>query len=424
MRVPLELDVARLRDAHKKRIEEAKREVPLEEEYKGALAKVEDLIKLIGDLLTTRRVSAAFSQAKTMLYDPEFAETADKLYPYLFPIANQKVTDLRDGMVIDRTKEHRFTFASSVAYDGNLKQETPHADSFFLSVMNNDVSMFEYIRKQLGYCLTGEVSSRCFFIWYGALGSNGKGTVARLLKLIMKKFYVQISKDAAIACERKASAGSCTPHLIPLMNARLAMVSETAADDTISEDLVKTWTGNDPLSVRQLYGEQMEIETQAKLVMQTNNKPGCSGHSAMQDRTHFMPFYARFTPEGKGVGESKSDPELIRRLQSDYLDEVFLWILKGSVEWYKTESLTMPAIAKLETERYFEEIDVVGNWLECSTNNTGNTARADLYKDFKCFCDDNELTLLTANKFYSALINKHYTIGRGGARNVSNLALN
>jgi hypothetical protein len=53
------------------------------------------------------------------------------------------------------------------------------------------------------------------------------------------------------------------------------MVSETGADDKLSEDLVKTWTGNDPLPIRQLltFGEQRDVVTQAKLIIQTNNKP-------------------------------------------------------------------------------------------------------------------------------------------------------
>ena len=59
----------------------------------------------------------------------------------------------------------------------------------------------------------------------------------------MWKFFTELKKEAAIecTCTGKTSAGATTPHLVPLIDVRLAihMVSEIGADDKLSEDFVK-----------------------------------------------------------------------------------------------------------------------------------------------------------------------------------------
>ena len=45
--------------------------------------------------------------------------------------------------------------------------------------------MSEYMRMILGYCFTGEMGSRAFFIWYGNLGKNGKSTVCLIMAAIL-----------------------------------------------------------------------------------------------------------------------------------------------------------------------------------------------------------------------------------------------
>jgi P4 family phage/plasmid primase-like protien len=402
-------------------IAEQLKEIGIEKE--ACDEKVKTFVLTIKDLLKTSRISSAFTQVRTLLYDPDFAATVNKI-PHLFPVSNRQVVDLRTGSVEKRSKEHRFTFESPVTYNGNLHMPTPHADTFFRSVMSQDEQMLEYFRTQLGYCLTGETRSRCFFIWWGALGLNGKGTVAALLKTIMVKFFAQLKKEAAIECSGKTTAGAATPHLVPLIDARLAMVSETGADDKLSEDLVKTWTGNDPLPIRQLFGEQQDVVTQAKLIIQTNNKPVSSGQNAVKDRTQFVHFSARFTKDGAGANETKSDPELIDSLQTKYLPEVFVFLLKGCVRWYK-EGLVIPKIVRDHTADYFQENDVVQRWLDANTvqEPVAKTSRSELYSDFQSWCQSHAEHCNSANEFYSLLEIKNYKIGKGGQRLVTGLIL-
>ena len=396
---------------------------PLEKELKALEQRMDNFVATGKSIMSTRGLSATYSQAKTMLYDGNFERSVNRGYPHLLPVRGGQVVDLRDGSTRARVKEDLFSFECPVEYDGDLAKATPLADTFFLDVMSGNSEQTEYFRCQLGYCLTGEIESRCFFLWWGALGSNAKGTVAKFLKTIMGQFYAQISKEVIVESSRSQTAGAATPHLIPLARARLAMVAETNANDILSEEFVKTWTGNDPLPMRQLYGECFDIVSQAKLVIQSNHKPGNSGEQALRDRGHLMKFGARFTRSGAGPGETKADPELVQRLNEEELIQVFRWILRGCVQWYKHRKIEMPAVVLAETTAYFEENDLVAKWIDACCTAPGKSPRAKAYKSFEKWCTKHTETATGAKVFYASLETKGYSIQSGGKRYILGLNL-
>lgn len=109
------------------------------------------------------------------LQDNKFVKKLNNV-PYLFPIKDGKIIDLRTLEILDRKKEDYFTFESPVTF----VKETPNADRFF-SQVHTDKDYREYVRNALGYMLTGDTSAQVFFIWYGK-GRNGKSVQVNLFK--------------------------------------------------------------------------------------------------------------------------------------------------------------------------------------------------------------------------------------------------
>lgn len=380
-----------------------------------------------GIILMTRTLSAVYSQAKTLFYDHEFRGTINNTETHLFPIQGGNVVDLRDGTVHPRLRGHRFTFESPVHYDeADLSKPTPNADRFFSEVMCADLDMINYFQKQLGYMMTGETSDRSMFIWWGN-GLNAKGSVSNLVKKIMGLFYVQASKDVMIKNERPSSnKGSATPHLIPLVTARLGMLSETSVDDKLDDAFVKSCSGNDPISARPLYGKQFEFIPRTKLVLQSNYKPKFDAtDTAVNDRLKLTPFLARFTPTGLGDGEVKQDKKFVDSLMGEHLDEVFRWILQGALAWYATKTLVMPNSAQDQMDEYREDQDVINQFVaqKCSTSG-GDSNRAELYREFKQWCIDEAVAVMSASAFYTALTKKGYKQGKtNGVRSILQLVI-
>jgi len=78
-----------------------------------------------------------------------FANDGDKLNKMVgyLAINNNKVINLRNGVVSDREKTHYFTHETRVDY----VKDTPMSDKFFGEMKN-----VSKIQKALGYCMTGE----------------------------------------------------------------------------------------------------------------------------------------------------------------------------------------------------------------------------------------------------------------------------
>ncbi len=104
---------------------------------------------------------------------------------------------MRSGQVRARTREDLFSVECPVGlcHDEN---EIQKVDDFMLSIANDDEDLKVFMQCMLRYCLTGEVSERCFFIWWG-IGANGKTSICNLMKKILGPvFYATASKDVFI----------------------------------------------------------------------------------------------------------------------------------------------------------------------------------------------------------------------------------
>jgi putative DNA primase/helicase len=342
--------------------------------------------------------------------------------PHLLPIRNARVVDLRTGEVRTRTADDFFSFECDVDFDGNLSREIPHAERFFADVFET-ASLITYMQTQFGYCLTGETVARCFFVWYG-IGSNGKSECSKILKRVLGDFFTTLAPKAVMTWKDSNNGpGNASPHLVTLAKARCAMVSETGPNDSINENFVKSWTGSDEICVRALYADEEKIKPQAKLVIQTNNKPKISAEQAIIDRTHMTEFGARFTKNPAGR-EKKADPEFVRALLEEHIDQVFLWMLHGSIRFY-SEGLKLEDSALNSTLSFFQENDHLGAFLrsQCFEAPYCKIPRTDLYAAFKVWCEQNFIPIATATEFYGKLTNKGFELGSGGQRKVKGLRL-
>ena len=109
---------------------------------------------------------------------------------------------------------------------------------------------------------------------------------------------------------------------------------------------------------------------------------------------------------------------------NEHIDEVFCWILKGSIEWYKTRSLKMPSFAQEEMDKYISELDIIGDWIQEKCMRGGQTNRTELFKSFKSWCEFNEQKCMLNSAFFAALQKKRFVTKKvQGKRFVSGLSL-
>ena len=132
---------------------------------------------------------------------------------YIIGLRDKKKINLKTLEVSDRVKEDYISNITNVSYtDKSCKK----VEQFFKQLMPDDECR-EYMRRVLGYSLSGDVTGRAFFVWWGH-GSNGKSALFDLLQTILGDMYHQCDKSIFMKTREK-SAGAC-PEIIAIKGKR------------------------------------------------------------------------------------------------------------------------------------------------------------------------------------------------------------
>jgi len=329
-------------------------------------------------------------RSHSRLFDKDFMTNLDRK-PEMFPIKDGKQLNLKTLEITDRTIHDYFSYESSVEFLTGL---TPHADLFFEQVMTNAENR-EYLRKVLGYTLTGETSARSFFIWFGK-GSNAKSFVARLLELILKKQYHQCDQSIFIKTV-KGTKGQATPELMALLGKRCSIYSEGETSDQIEMNSagLKQISGEDSLCGRELYGNQITFTPYTKLHMLTNFRPPLNAEFAIKERLRYIFLDSEFVdnPDPNNNRQYKKDKQFTDDLETIYLSEIFTWIAKGAFEFYKTMTIEMTEDFKNRTDKMLNSEDSIKTFLErkliITKNNADIIKKNTLFEAYKSFCNNN-----------------------------------
>jgi P4 family phage/plasmid primase-like protien len=329
--------------------------------------------------------------------------------PSYFPIKNGKKICLKTLKVTERTENDYFTFESQVEF---IQGETPNADKFFGQLMQNEQNR-EFLRKVLGYGLTGETCARKFFIFYGK-GSNGKSKLCKLLEKILNIQYTQC--DQSIFMKSKRSGGSATPELMALLGKRLGVYSEGETADNIemNQSGLKQISGEDKITGRSLYSSQVEFYPYIKLYMLTNFTPPLTGDFSIVERLIYIFLDSQFVDNPKSPNEFKIDREFSTKLEKEYLSEIFTWIVKGSKVFYDDLKIEMTDEFKQRTKRILQNEDSIETYFERVIKITNNQKdvikKTDFFENYKMFCNLNSQRCLARSSFFQRLSQKNINL--------------
>lgn len=365
----------------------------------------DDEIKQIKDFLSKNfdndnYLATIIKRSSTLLYNSNFVGFLDS-YKEFFPIKNGKKINFKTLEITDRTHKDYFTYESPVDY----VETTPNADKFFKQLLNN-AETIEYVRKVLGYNLTAETFCQVFFVWYG-FGSNGKSLIAKLLELILCKQYC--SCDESIFIKNKKSQGQATPELMALLGKRTGIFSEgeTADNIELNEGNLKRISGEDKLTGRYLFSNQVEFYPYIKLNMLTNFVPSFGADQAMKRRIRYIFLDNKFVSNPTQPNERKIDLDFTDKLKTIYLSEVFSWMAKGAYELYRTNDISMPSEYQKRTDKLLAE----GDSIECFIKR--RVVKSDKYEDiikknelfdiYKTFCNENSQRCIARSTLWARI---------------------
>lgn len=363
--------------------------------------------KMCGNLDTSSYLKTIIERSTGFLQQNDFVVLLNSNPDYL-PIKNGNKICLKDGTISPRTKEDYFSFECDVDFVDN----TPNADKFFSQVMPNEENR-EYLRQILGYTLTGNMDARAFFVLYGK-GANGKTVIMNLLQAILKALYHQCSKGIFMKTAQEKCEGA-SPDKMALMGVRCAVYSEGESSDNIelNESFIKMISGKDPINARALFRAPITFLPMCKMFLLTNYKPDPDGDDSIRDRLHYIFLDSRFYDNPKNEpNHFKKDDEFVENLKTIYLSEVFSWMVKGAIEYYKTKTLTKPQEFTERTNILFNQTESITaflqNKIQKSDKYSDYIRKNDMVELYHKYCDANSLRMKVRSTLFKRLEDENY----------------
>jgi len=260
-------------------------------------------------------------------------------------------------------------------------------------VFGGDHELIEYIRRAVGYSLTGDTREQCFFILFGT-GANGKST---FIEIICKLLGTHAETAEFSTFLVRKDRGAPRNDVAKLHAARLVKASESQHMASIDEALIKEVTGEDTISARFLYREHFSFKPKFKIWLITNHKPEIRGTDpAIWRRVRLIPFSQQF--EGP-----QRDPTLRKKLESE-LPGILAWAVEGCLSWQRQGLGEAPRVTQATLE-YRQESDPIGRFLQdCCTQESRSTVPAGkLYGAYRNWCPEQSEKAVANNVFARGL---------------------
>lgn len=318
------------------------------------ITRIEAMVK------TARSIPGMAISAAKFDLDPDLLNTPDGIW------------DLRTGERLPNAPEQHMTLSTAVAADPAMP--TPHFDAFLLSTFAEAPEKAEFLKRWIGYCLTGRVSERAFLVASGA-GKNGKSLALNVIGDILGSYATVISMQALM--QSRFITGP-QPEIAELKGKRFAAASEGNEGQRLNAALVKNLTGMEPIKARRLNENPIQFTPQVKITLATNFPPDIDGSDqAVIDRLKYLTFNQIFD-------EDRCDPLLGEKLKSEY-PGILAKAIQWATEWYQN-GLQIPECMTKALARYRGEMDSIGVFIEDCCE-TGHDVRAPLGVLYDAYLD-------------------------------------
>lgn len=289
--------------------------------------------------------------------------------------------DLRSGALRPHSRDDRLT--KYVDLDYLPDADCPRWTQFLAEVFPTDPEMPDFMRRLVGYGITGETREHVFALLYGH-GANGKSVFVNTLSEVFAGITGHVPQ-AAVAYQRSYDPGAPSPYLAALRGVRLAVLSELSDGLRLNEALLKQVTAGDQVTARELHKGPFTFTPSALMVMATNYKPDVRGQDdGFWRRTRLIPFLRAFTGRDR-------DPALPAKLLGE-AEGIAAWAVRGAVEWYAS-GLSEPATVADAVAEYRQQSDLLDGFLPgvLVRDPDGTVLLKEAYTLFQDWRDDEQI---------------------------------
>lgn len=329
------------------------------------------------------------------------------------------VIDLHEGKLIEAAREQCITMRCAVAPERGTPELWLRMLAFW---MGGDEDLIGWLRRYLGYALTGDNREQCMAFFYGP-AQSGKGTIARTIAGIMGSSQVALSPyrsyhyEAPIATFLESRNERHSTELAALYGKRLITAEEPSAGAKWDEGKLKWITGGSQITARFVSRDNFSFSMTGKLIVAANHRPRlATTDSAIKRRLHVVPFE-------HPISDEERDNQLDAKLREEW-PQILHWLIEGCLEWQQC-GLGLPERIAASTQTYLESEDTLGAWLEECCERLTDSEGAALYKSYADWCERNGDQARSRRAWANELVDRGFQTrkGTGGIRMIRSLNL-
>jgi putative DNA primase/helicase len=228
-------------------------------------------------------------------------------------------------------------------------------EQFLVTVTGGDRELQSFLKRAVGYSLTGHTTEEVLFFCHGPAASE-KSTFLEAIKAVAGDHALSTDFETLL---KKPGGGGIRNDIARLAGARIVVGGEVDEGRALAEGVVKQLTGGDRITARHLYKEHFEFTPRFALWLAANDRPFVrASDTGMWRRILQVPFT-------QAIPEETRDPKLKQRLRSDsdVRSAILAWAVAGAIEWHH-QGLQVPERVRSYTEEYRSEVDPLTDFLE------------------------------------------------------------
>jgi putative DNA primase/helicase len=232
----------------------------------------------------------------------------------------------------------------------------------FLETVQPSEEMRAFIQRWAGYSLTGLTVEQKLAFFFGG-GRNGKSTLVEILARIVADYGTTIPIETLTGTEQRKGSDA-TPDLVKLPGARFVRASEPEQGQRMKEALIKALTGGEPIMIRRMQQEFVEIVPEFKLTISGNYRPEIRGSDdGIWRRILLVPFAVQ-------IADEDVDQMLPDKLWAERAG-ILSWMVEGCLDYLKN-GLQPPASVTEATAEYRKDSDPLREFLTTECEITGS----------------------------------------------------
>lgn len=264
-----------------------------------------------------------------------------------------------------------------VNLDFDPAAKCPRWDAFLRQIFNEDEELIGFLRRALGYSITGDVSEQVFFICYGT-GANGKSTLTNLMALLLGEYATVMAPGMLVAKKHEAHP----TEVADLFRVRFASTSEVKTDARWDEERIKMLAGGDKIKARRMREDHWEFDPTHKIWISVNHRPSTA------DNTYGFWRRVKMIPFTVTIPKQEQDPRLLESLKAE-MPGILAWLVRGCLEWREKGLGSAPAV-DAATEAYRNPQNDLDGFIEacCERHELLRVQAKDLYQRYVQWCSE------------------------------------